>query len=323
MEKNLFKIAFQWVAHIFNQVSTMALEEDTYSIVFSALKHPSRRKIIRILAEGPNTYTELLTKLGVETGFLNYYLESLNGLIAKDKNDKYCISELGKSALGLVRQVEESVSKTEPRKFSVLGFSINIAYVTLAIISILVISNVYWAYALQKHSQEKTNLIGESILIINALLNESIGIIDTTMRESRINFHLWYTLVDDIYRISSESRLIKSLDTDHLTHWSQVELATYSLVEFVYDVFDKPGHQDYPYLNFTVGEGWIISLTKIRDDLIEINKCLPSNIVLGADPHVGMIDESFTKLLAAGLRLQQDVDMARRTVSVPKSLPNP
>jgi len=207
----------------------MTFEEDTYSLIFSSLKHPARRKILRILGEGPSTYTELQRKLDVETGFLNYYLDSLDGLIAKNKDGRYRVSELGVSALTLIRQVEEPVSKTEPRKFSILGFSINVAYVTLVIIFILVISNVYWAYASQKRSQEKTNLIGESILIINALLNESIGIIDTTMRESRINFHLWYTLVDDIYRISSESRLIKSLDTDHLTHWSQVELVTYSL----------------------------------------------------------------------------------------------
>ena len=64
----------------------MTYEEDTYSKIFTAMKHPVRRKIIGILNETPATYTELLNRLEVETGFLNYHLSFLDGLITK-KND--------------------------------------------------------------------------------------------------------------------------------------------------------------------------------------------------------------------------------------------
>jgi DNA-binding transcriptional ArsR family regulator len=298
----------------------MALEEDTYSLIFSSLKHPARRKILRILGEGPSTYTELQRKLDVETGFLNYYLDSLDGLIAKNKDGRYRVSELGSSALTLIRQVEEPTPKKEFRQLTILGFKINIAYLAFAIISILTVSNVYWVYAFEWRNQEKTNLMGESILNIKVLLNESLEIVSTTIRESRIEFYSWYSLLDDITRISGEFKFLKSLDAGHLSQWSQVELATDALAEFVSDVLRLRGYQYYPYMNFTYGKGWIISMTKIRDGLFQIDGVLPSNIILGANPHIEMTDESYTKVFTVGLKLQQDIELVRSTVNLPKSL---
>jgi len=45
----------------------MDFEEDTYTAIFSALKHPIRRKILRMLEVEPATYTEMMNALGIET----------------------------------------------------------------------------------------------------------------------------------------------------------------------------------------------------------------------------------------------------------------
>ena len=50
--------------------STMGLEDDVYNDIFTALKHPIRRKILKSLENNPHTYTELLNELELETGLL-------------------------------------------------------------------------------------------------------------------------------------------------------------------------------------------------------------------------------------------------------------
>jgi hypothetical protein len=88
-------------------------EDDTYSTMFNALKHPIRRKILRIINESPVTYTEILSQLGIDNGLLNYHLENMKDLIAKREDGGYLLSEFGKAAVGLTQKVEESPRKAE------------------------------------------------------------------------------------------------------------------------------------------------------------------------------------------------------------------
>lgn len=87
----------------------MDFEEDTYTAIFSALKHPIRRKILRMLEAEPATYTEMMNALGVETGLLNYHLESLSALLAKNDEGRYHLSDFGEAAMSLTRRVEEPI----------------------------------------------------------------------------------------------------------------------------------------------------------------------------------------------------------------------
>jgi len=89
--------------------------EETYNLIFTALKHPVRRRILRMLDEKPMTFTEILNSLSVSTGHLNFYLESLGELISKGEDGKYRLSTLGVAALNLLRGVEEPASKKRKR----------------------------------------------------------------------------------------------------------------------------------------------------------------------------------------------------------------
>jgi len=91
-------------------------DEETYSVIFAALKHPIRRKILRMLSEDELTYTQMLTRLGVDTGHLNYHLENLGELLSKTDDGKYRLSEFGTAALGLMGSVEETENRDETRK---------------------------------------------------------------------------------------------------------------------------------------------------------------------------------------------------------------
>ena len=98
----------------------MELEEDTYSTIFNALKHPIRRRILRILDEAPSTYTEIQIQLNIDNGLLNYHLENMRSLLFKEENGDYNLSEFGHGATVLLERVEQPVSN---RVNTILGLN--------------------------------------------------------------------------------------------------------------------------------------------------------------------------------------------------------
>jgi DNA-binding transcriptional ArsR family regulator len=89
-------------------------EEETYYTIFTALRHPIRRRILRMLAKEPMTFTETLNRLKIESSHLTYHLESLGVLISKTENGRYRLSTFGGAAVSMMGWVEEA-PKTEPK----------------------------------------------------------------------------------------------------------------------------------------------------------------------------------------------------------------
>jgi DNA-binding transcriptional ArsR family regulator len=82
------------------------MEEETYSVIFRALKHPVRRRIMKTLSHRRMNYMDLARDLSIETGHLNYHLDSLSHLVSKDDEGKYSLSVFGTAALHLFSEVE-------------------------------------------------------------------------------------------------------------------------------------------------------------------------------------------------------------------------
>ena len=82
-------------------------EEDTYSVIFSSLKHPIRRGILRMLAGGSRSFSELQETLRIESGHLTYHLESLRHLVIKGEDGRYMLSSFGEAAVSMMHGVEE------------------------------------------------------------------------------------------------------------------------------------------------------------------------------------------------------------------------
>ncbi len=86
-------------------------EEDPYSVIFSSLRHPTRRFVLRNLAQGqPKRFSELQADLNVDSPSLSYHLDALQGLVTKS-DEAYSLTELGVAALNLMRRVEEPPSQ--------------------------------------------------------------------------------------------------------------------------------------------------------------------------------------------------------------------
>jgi DNA-binding transcriptional ArsR family regulator len=82
-------------------------EEEIYSIMFTSLKHPVRRKILRMLADKPLTFKEMVEHLSVSSSHLTYHLESLGELVSKMENGQYKLSTFGLATVSAMKGVEE------------------------------------------------------------------------------------------------------------------------------------------------------------------------------------------------------------------------
>jgi cell division protein FtsB len=121
-------------------------DEEPYSTIFASLKHPIRRRILRMLSKKPMSFSEMLEVLGVSSSFLTYHLENLGELVAKIDDNKYRLSSFGEAAIATMTKVEDipttaskmsetKATETKPKK--VVGRSVAIA---LGIICILLIA---------------------------------------------------------------------------------------------------------------------------------------------------------------------------------------
>ncbi len=95
------------------------LEEETYSTMFNSLKHPARRKILKMLSAGPMTFSEMLAELGIPGSHLTYHLENLSEFLTKMPDGKYKLSEVGESCISVMKGAEE-VPSIHAKKFSTL-----------------------------------------------------------------------------------------------------------------------------------------------------------------------------------------------------------
>jgi hypothetical protein len=95
-------------------------KEEIYSTMFSSLKHPVRRKILRILADKPLTFSEMLDLLGVSSSNLTYHLESLGELVTKNDGGVYRLSTFGLASVSTMKIVEEA-PPVQPKKHGSLS----------------------------------------------------------------------------------------------------------------------------------------------------------------------------------------------------------
>jgi hypothetical protein len=121
-------------------------EDEIYSIMFSSLKHPVRRKILRMLGNKPMTFMEMVEELGVSSPNLTYHLESLGELISKMENDQYKLSSFGVATVGAMKGIEEV--KTEPKrssgtfKWKVFSGALMVSIILLASFAAIQFNNV-------------------------------------------------------------------------------------------------------------------------------------------------------------------------------------
>jgi DNA-binding transcriptional ArsR family regulator len=118
-------------------------EEETYSLMFSSLRHPARRKILRMLSERTMTFSQMLEELAIPSSHLTYHLENLGELVVKEKEGKYKLSSFGNAAVSMMKGAEEVPNASTkrfmslPLKWKSLYAAFIIGLVLLASFSVL------------------------------------------------------------------------------------------------------------------------------------------------------------------------------------------
>jgi DNA-binding HxlR family transcriptional regulator len=114
-------------------------EEETYSTVFTSLRHPIRRKILRTLSAGPENFSDLQRTFDIESSHLTYHLEGLGNLLLKTADGQYTLSSLGKTAVSMMRQVEEPPNiiplhvSFSPKKWKLLVVALTMGIILLSV----------------------------------------------------------------------------------------------------------------------------------------------------------------------------------------------
>lgn len=88
-------------------------DEETYSLIFKSLRHPIRRRILRLLTNEQLTFSEILKSLSIDSGHLSYHLDELGVLITKTTDGDYRLSGIGSAAIKLMEGVEEETTAGE------------------------------------------------------------------------------------------------------------------------------------------------------------------------------------------------------------------
>jgi DNA-binding transcriptional ArsR family regulator len=121
-------------------------EDEIYSTMFTSLKHPSRRKILRMLSERSMTFSQMLEELKISSSHLTYHLESLGELVLKIDDGKYALSSFGEATVDTMRGVEE-VPLRRSKGFLLLPFGWKAVFALLLVGLLLLGSFSAFQYA--------------------------------------------------------------------------------------------------------------------------------------------------------------------------------
>jgi DNA-binding transcriptional ArsR family regulator len=120
--------------------------EETYSAMFSSLRHPARRKILRMLSERSMTFSQMLDELGIPGSHLTYHLENLGEFVVKMEDGKYKLSSVGEASVSIMKGAEE-VPSIQAKKFSSLPLKWKSLFAVFIIGIVILASISYVQYA--------------------------------------------------------------------------------------------------------------------------------------------------------------------------------
>ena len=213
-------------------------EEEIYSTMFSSLKHPVRRKILRMLANKPMTFMEMVELLGVSSSHLTYHLECLGELIFKMDNNNYKLSSFGIATVNAMKGVEDP--ETEPKRHPKLSFKWRAVFAALLVVIILLTVFSTFQYAsLNQFMQKQSSLMAENQQLLSwgigtdkvANLLDNVAKIDTTqykiaLLSNTLEFRQDFGVAEEILKYSLTSSQ-SNIDVDlrfRANHLSRYQL---------------------------------------------------------------------------------------------------
>ncbi len=133
-------------------------DDEIYSIMFSSLKHPARRKILRMLSDKQMTFSKMLEELGISSSHLTYHLENLGELVSKSDNGRYRLSTFGEAAVSTMKIVEEAPAIPSKQHLA-LPLKWKTIFAVFAIVTVLLSMMSYVQFAALSQLSEEHELL--------------------------------------------------------------------------------------------------------------------------------------------------------------------
>ena len=97
------------------------LGEEELNVLFNALSHEVRRKVVKVLGEkGKATYSELMNEVGIsDSGTFAFHLRRMRYLVNKDRYGNYFLTDLGKIGYEIlvnIGKLKEAVEEREEKE---------------------------------------------------------------------------------------------------------------------------------------------------------------------------------------------------------------
>jgi hypothetical protein len=174
--------------------------EETYSAMFSSLRHPARRKILKMLSEKEMSFSQMLDELGIPGSHLTYHLENLSEFLVKMPDGKYKLSSVGEASVSIMKGAED-VPNMQTKKFSLLPlrwktlitvFMIGIVLLaSTSVVQYYFFSQLSSDYDLVKADLEKARLQNQQIISWNSAeraltIIRDVAQIDTTKYQTTL-----------------------------------------------------------------------------------------------------------------------------------------
>jgi DNA-binding transcriptional ArsR family regulator len=153
--------------------------EETYSTMFSSLRHPARRKILRMLLERSMTFSQMLEELEIPGSHLTYHLENLGDLVVKMEDGKYKLSSIGEACCSIMKSAEE-VPNIQTKQFSLLPLRWKTLFTVFIIVIVLLMSMFYVQYTIFNQLSTDYGLLKDELERVKSwstLANKGIDII--------------------------------------------------------------------------------------------------------------------------------------------------
>ena len=173
------------------------------STIYNSLKHPARRKILKLASKGPISFSQMLKELNFSTSQLFYHIENLGKLITKTNEGKYQLSNTGKASFDTLKAIEETITDKPKQEFPLKWKSI-IAVMLIATIALASFS-VFQYTLLNQLSSENNSIENE-----NRLLN--LGITKLLAKGADTNRPLDF--IEDVIQFDLSKYHIQLLNSD-------------------------------------------------------------------------------------------------------------
>ena len=201
-----------------------ASEEEIYSVMFSSLRHPARRKILRMLSEEKMTFSHMLEELAIPSSHLTYHLENLGELVVKDADGKYDLSSFGKAAVSMMKGAEE-VPDTHAKRFSALHLRWKTLFALFTIAIVLLATASFYQFNTLSNLSNNYNALQKNYNIIKAQ-NEELLTSNTTDNVAEAK-----TIIQDVLQIDT-SKYQMTLTSDTVQVRADVDGMVEEIMEF-------------------------------------------------------------------------------------------